>query len=64
MVETIISAYDMGLILFKLDELDYLNEPQIGDYDYDYGYADDGWPIPPPCPICGVLYGACTTHYQ
>jgi hypothetical protein len=34
-------------------------EPQFGDRDYDYGYAEDGWPIPPPCILDGTPFNAC-----
>lgn len=52
------TAYDLPYELL-IDQ----PEPEYGPYDreYDWGYAEDGWPVPSPCPVCGVLYGACTS---
>lgn len=62
--QVIVNAYQLGLWYAQHENDVDFYEPVLGDYDYDYGFADDGWPIPPPCPVCGILYGACTTHYQ
>lgn len=58
MAEVTYNAYQFGLFLADQDPFPVF-EPNFGDQDYDYGLADDGWPIPPPCIVCGVLYGAC-----
>jgi len=61
----ILNAYQLGLWYKDYEDraLD-LVEPVLGDPEYDYGIAEDGWPYPPPCIVCGVLYGACTQHYD
>lgn len=60
----VLNAYQLGLWYANKDDSIVDDEPVFGDPDYDYGLADDGWPVPPPCPVCGVLYGACTQHYN
>lgn len=58
----ILNAYQLGLWYENREDLDLIDEPVYGDPDYDYGYADDGFPIPPPCPIDGVPMNACVHH--
>lgn len=43
----------------------YDGEYGVLDREYDWGEADDGTPIPAPCPVCNTMYYACTSaHYN
>ena len=58
-------TYDNISIVHWADRVaheDTVWEPGIYDPEYDWGYADDGTAVPPPCPVDGVLYGACTSR--
>lgn len=59
MTDVHLSAYQMGLWYEANDELINYPEPQFGDYDYDYGYADDGWPNPSPCILDHTPLNSC-----
>jgi hypothetical protein len=52
----IFSAFEMGMINFDFEEI---YEPAYGEPGHDYGEAEDGWPNPEPCIVCGVPLGAC-----
>jgi hypothetical protein len=54
------SPYALGLILASAPDMDFGTE-----YEEDWGYADDGWPRPGPCPVCGAPDWTCVTdaHY-
>lgn len=56
----------MLLSTFQITSLDPMDEYSFPDYgpndpEYDWGYAEDGTPVPFPCPVDGVPYGACTS---
>lgn len=53
------STYNLPIPGIYEEEKYQVRNPVPGDYDYDPGYADDGWPNPMPCIICGVEFGAC-----
>jgi hypothetical protein len=56
------SVFELGQILAQEDSF-VVYEPVYGDSDYDYGYADDGWPRPGPCPVCGAPDWTCVSDY-
>lgn len=45
----------------EVGRYDYLALEEYGpnDPEYDWGFAEDGWRNPPPCPVCRTPYGAC-----
>lgn len=56
-----LDTFAIGEVLIERQNDTSEYEYGIYDPEYDWGYAEDGTPVPPPCPIDGVLYNACTS---